>query len=244
MKKFISLFFFSTLFFGVHAQIQITSPWSTTGNIGTADYHFLGTTDCRPIIFKTRNLERMRLSENHSRLGIGFTDPQATLHLHHQIDARPCETIIITPHEDSTNTRTLGNKLLQMTTPATGFLTHNGFAVFSNATKDVTFLQREQAKLSIEGPGGGLTIAPDGRIGIGTTSPHTKLDIVGDISVSRLWVNHTATNNWQYASCIYVDRNDCFYGDYRNRLDCACPEPCGDLGHGSHFDVKDKERLI
>jgi len=78
----------------------------------------------------------------------------------------------------------LGSKLLQITTPATGSLNHNGFGIFSNATKEVTFLQQEQANFSIEGPGGGLTILPNGDIGIGKDNPQAKLDVNGVFQAS------------------------------------------------------------
>ncbi|MCL2291407.1 MAG: hypothetical protein FWC34_12015 [Bacteroidetes bacterium] len=200
MKKIIFLFFFSVFFIGVYAQIVRPTNWELTRNPGTTNLHFLGTTDCKPIIFKTRNMERMRLSQNHSFLGIGLTDPQAPLHVHHQLDEMPCgEIIIVDGDGDSTSVRStsmLGRKLLQLTTPETGFANHNGFNIFSNAAKDVILRQQEQGKFFIEGPGGGLTIAPNGNIGIGIGNPETKLHI-----------NHTATFDYSFAALININRD-------------------------------------
>ncbi|MDR2085292.1 MAG: hypothetical protein LBP67_09905 [Bacteroidales bacterium] len=52
-----------------------------------------------------------------------------------------------------------------------------------------------------------LCIENNGNIGIGTTTPRTTLDVIGDISVKNLWVNHDVTSDWNYASGIYVNRN-------------------------------------
>lgn len=49
-----------------------SNAWLLTGNGGTASTAFLGTTDAKPIIFKTNNVEAMRLSSA-GNLGIGMT---------------------------------------------------------------------------------------------------------------------------------------------------------------------------
>jgi len=46
-------------------------------------------------------------------------------------------------------------------------------------TKEVVFKQHEQANFEIKGFGGGLTIAPNGKIGMGTETPLHKLHIEG-----------------------------------------------------------------
>jgi len=89
MKKLIFLSLFSALFFGVSAQIP--TPWNTTGNSGVSTTNFLGTTNCAPLVFKTAGIERMRLLKADSRLGIGFSQPQASLHLHYQEDDVLCD---------------------------------------------------------------------------------------------------------------------------------------------------------
>lgn len=55
-----------------------TSSWNTTGNAGiSAATQFLGTTDNNPLVFRTGNTERMRLTTN-NELGIGTTTPNST----------------------------------------------------------------------------------------------------------------------------------------------------------------------
>lgn len=38
------------------------TAWNLTGNVGTTTSHFLGTTDAQPLVFRTNNLERMRIT--------------------------------------------------------------------------------------------------------------------------------------------------------------------------------------
>jgi len=200
MKKLIFILFFGALGFGAQAQY-----WSLSGNSGTTTSHFLGTTSCKPLIFKTLDTERMRLLTDRSFLGIGTAAPQASLHLHYQIDARTCEGIIINPDNEDV---ARGSRLLHLTTPTTGSNLYNGFSVFSNSTKDVTFVQNEDAKFLLEGPGGGLTIASDGNVGIGKNPRQdVKLDVAGSIGASGFWIDHSTTTDWNYASGVYVNRD-------------------------------------
>jgi hypothetical protein len=75
MKKIIFILFFSVLFFGVYAQ---SNDWSLTGNAGTsARINYLGTSDCEPLIFKTNNIERLRLNKMGFFIGIGTADHTA-----------------------------------------------------------------------------------------------------------------------------------------------------------------------
>ena len=158
MKKIIFIFFFSALFVGIKAQ----TPWYLTGN-GSTDttLNFIGTTDKKPLIFKTRDTERMKLLSDRSFLGIGVTNPQATLHLHYQTDPLPVPPL----------------KLLQLTTPVTGFGPNNGFSITYENNKDIRFKQQESAKFFIEGQNGGMVIAQDGKIGVGTDAPQATLHV-------------------------------------------------------------------
>jgi hypothetical protein len=58
------------------ATISINAQsWSLTGNAGTsASTNFVGTTDSRPLLFKTNKVERMRIT-NSGLVGIGTTAP-------------------------------------------------------------------------------------------------------------------------------------------------------------------------
>lgn len=56
-----------------------TANWSLTGNTGTdSTLNFLGTVDGKPLVMKTSNAERLRISSN-GNIGIGTSTPTATL---------------------------------------------------------------------------------------------------------------------------------------------------------------------
>src|SRR6476661_8639874 len=63
---------------GLSATAQ--TSWLITGNGNITTSNFIGTTNAQPIIFKTNNIERMRLSKN-GQLGIGITTPNYPLHI-------------------------------------------------------------------------------------------------------------------------------------------------------------------
>lgn len=55
--------------------------WALTGNAATnPNKHFVGTTDNKALVFRTKNLERMRILTN-GKIGIGTTTPEALLNV-------------------------------------------------------------------------------------------------------------------------------------------------------------------
>ena len=61
---------------------EAASNWSLTGNTGTdSTLNFIGTVDGRPLIMKTSNAERMRISST-GNIGIGTNAPTAALQVH------------------------------------------------------------------------------------------------------------------------------------------------------------------
>ncbi|MEP6846288.1 MAG: hypothetical protein ABI861_09805, partial [Panacibacter sp.] len=70
--KLLAVLFFSTAAFSVNAQ-----NWLLNGNAGTnGNTNFIGTTDSRPLVFRTNNRERMRIITG-GKIGIGTTVPDA-----------------------------------------------------------------------------------------------------------------------------------------------------------------------
>lgn len=166
MKKLIFIFFFGMLCLGANAQISQGIPpleWSTSGNAGLTTTNFLGTTDNMPIIFKTGNTERMRLSAFNTSFGIGVSDPSATLHLHYSgaFFRSPNDTI----EKSLLPSIPVFPSILRLSNNVTGSGISNGFCIDYDLTfRNIYFKQLEQADFCIKGPGGGLTIAPNGNI--------------------------------------------------------------------------------
>ncbi|MGN6495312.1 MAG: hypothetical protein ACTHLE_25220 [Agriterribacter sp.] len=67
----------------VRVSAATTSPnaWNLTGNSDTRPAeNFIGTTDNKPLIVKTNDAERLRITRN-GKVGIGTSRPDATLHV-------------------------------------------------------------------------------------------------------------------------------------------------------------------
>ena len=168
MKNLFLFLIFGACFLGVNAQY-----WSLTGNTGTTVSDFVGTKDPVPLIFKTNDVERMRLLEDKAFLGIGTPAPLVPLHLHVIEIGRTTPLMQITT-----------NNLI------------NGLQVFTNSnSSDLHFKHRENANFYIEGSGGGLTIAPDGNIGVGIYQPQAKLDVNGSLKVKSINLTESNLNN-------------------------------------------------
>jgi hypothetical protein len=89
---------------GASGQLQwasagsVTGAWMLIGNSGTsASTNFLGTTDPVDLVFRTSNLERMRVLSG-GNVGIGTTSPVGTLHL----DDNDSDTDLIIERSGST----------------------------------------------------------------------------------------------------------------------------------------------
>jgi len=164
-----------------------TRSWELTGNPRTTSANFLGTTDCNPIVFKTNNTERMRLLTDRSFLGIGTDDPQAPLHINYQVDSTECgmiATIIPQPRPV---------KLMLFTTPEL----ENGVSMsYYPKSKKITIQQNENADFAITGPRSGLTIDPDGNIGVGISPSNAKLEVGGLLNAPNANITGNLTANF------------------------------------------------
>ncbi|MEP6514022.1 MAG: hypothetical protein ABJA79_09140 [Parafilimonas sp.] len=73
----LAVVFGCTIFFNQ----AFSQDWSLTGNAGiVATTNFLGTTDNKPLVLRTNNVERMRIMSG-GKIGIGTKTPAAYLHL-------------------------------------------------------------------------------------------------------------------------------------------------------------------
>ncbi|MBL4753458.1 MAG: hypothetical protein JKY52_07685, partial [Flavobacteriales bacterium] len=134
------------------------SGWSTTGNAGlSAATNFVGTTDKVPLVFRTDNIERMRVDTTTGNVGIGTNDPWVKLHVDHVGDMNAAFQV-----GDITTVTSRTGVYLRSTT-------EGRISVGSGAA--MTFFNGGSAgteRMRIDGAG---------NVGIGTTTPSSHLDI-------------------------------------------------------------------
>lgn len=70
---------------GSAAKIELDSlegiAWELNGNVDTdPNIDFLGTVDNKPLVIRTNNIEKLRITED-GRIGIGESDPQSHVHI-------------------------------------------------------------------------------------------------------------------------------------------------------------------
>jgi hypothetical protein len=70
----------------IYSSLYSQSSWELTGNAGTTtSTNFLGTTDNKPLIFRTKDIARMRITSAGS-VGIGLASPLQKLHVNGNIN--------------------------------------------------------------------------------------------------------------------------------------------------------------
>jgi hypothetical protein len=128
--------------------------WNLTGNAATTPgTNFLGTSDNKALVFKTNNAERMRVDAV-GNVGIGTTTPETRFSV-----KTPAQSYGLTHTDGATTVGTwIGD--------GSGWL----------GTKTNSPLQ------FFTGDGGSsVTLATNGNLGVGTTSPAEKLEVNGNI---------------------------------------------------------------
>ncbi|MES2140473.1 MAG: hypothetical protein V4511_12265 [Bacteroidota bacterium] len=127
--------------------------WALTGNDSTiAGTNFIGTTDSIDLVIKTNNTEKLRVTTG-GNVGIGTAVPGANLSV--------AGTLGVSEAGSD------GNRLKISSSPA-------GAVIFQDNNSPIVFK-------TLTGTHEKMRIADDGNVGIGTTSPIHKLDVVGTV---------------------------------------------------------------
>ncbi|MBI3258339.1 MAG: hypothetical protein HYZ54_02490, partial [Ignavibacteriae bacterium] len=147
-----------------------SNDWALLGNTGTdSTTNFLGTTDNKPIIFKTNNGEEMRIVGNTGFVGIGTSTPTGKL----------------TVSDASARTAAFTAGLISNTaTSSTASINKTGMDIQSTGTWNGGSAKNIGLNVNVSG---GTTnysaLFNGGNVGAGTTTPNTQVDIDGGLAV-------------------------------------------------------------
>ncbi|MFT3676084.1 MAG: hypothetical protein QM781_09325 [Chitinophagaceae bacterium] len=115
---------------------EAASNWSLTGNSGTdSTLNFLGTVDGQPLVMKTNNAERLRITSD-GKIGIGTNTPSATLNVNGSVKLEGLasnnteQEVLVLAADGSVYKRTISS------------------AAFANAIKAINGIQRQTLSIN------------------------------------------------------------------------------------------------
>lgn len=173
---------------------EANPPWLTTGNDNTNGSNFLGTTVLQPLIVKTNNTERMRITDD-GRVGIGTNDPQRPFEVKSwgqvvgQFTGETQTTLDILSTANTGAGEIDGNALIRFLNQS-GSTLHGSWMAGMDAEDDYKF--KIAPLVSSEWLGAStFVIQPDGKIGIGTNDPKDNLHVWGKTRIGEKGVTGT-----------------------------------------------------
>lgn len=166
--------------------------WNLHGNANTdSDSDFIGTCDGSDLVFRTFNLERMRLTGD-GNLGIGTSSPNALLQVN--VDQTTSQGSVAASFVSEGTASTGSLFLVPNTLPGSynPLVQQGDYAIFWG--DGLTPEGRNQNAALVIAPwtgnsGTGLRILSNGNVGVGTSSPNYMLDVNGTINASQILIN-------------------------------------------------------
>jgi len=170
------------------------SGWSLTGNAGTNPAtNFMGTTDAQPMVFKTNNLERVRIDEN-GNVAIGNNAPRSMLELNSLTSDQGMLRLISGSDNVGSTGIMFGRYAVAERNAKTAIMMHQsvngdwrrGDLVFAlNGAPDFSEVSLADEK---------MRITFGGNVGIGVTNPASKLQLAGDLGLAPMTAPSTTTD--------------------------------------------------
>jgi hypothetical protein len=192
-----------------YANIRVIQNVSTTNQDGMyVNYNSTGTSGAHLRFFANGTNERMRIDASTGNVGIGYSSPSARLDLYSATDLGLGANGIRVQRPGSYGQYGYLEYLFGSSNTILGSLyTGGGASVFGT----ITF--RQHSSTTYRDP---VTINSDGNVGIGTTSPGSKLEINGVLANTlALDIRANSTTSQSFGTRIYAGSNS---GDYSFRI--------------------------
>jgi len=158
--------------------------WALTGNSITGT-EFLGTTNNQPLVIRTNNTERMRVTSG-GNIGIGTTNPTNLLHV--TASSNPVRIEGLSTDNTLDNIVVVDANGVMKIRNATSLSGTLGWSLTGNSSTNpsTNFLGTTDAVDLVVRTNNTerLRVTSSGKVGIGTASPTTQLDVAGTANVS------------------------------------------------------------